>query len=262
MNYKRDTLRLNNGNAQVISIQTNWQNSLTKANMNELGDILEEIQKDDSIRAVVITSENPKFFCNGLDAETLLNISGEELIEGVGEICILFGRMLRFDKPVITEVTGHAMGGGAVITVASDYRYMLESGCRIGFTEVLVGLPLPGMFVYKIQDVIHPNKISEVCLEATTYKGKEAKEIGLIDEVAKTPEELRKLTLKKLDSLFKLPLSAIRYTKQNINRRALADFNLHLQNSKSWLEIPKIRENLLESMKALLEKRRPNLDLS
>lgn len=262
MNYKRDILKLTNGNAEIISIQTNSQNSLTKANMNELGDILEEIQKNDSIKAVVITSENPKFFCNGLDAETLLNTPENELVEAVGEICILFGRMLRFDKPVITEVTGHAMGGGAVITVASDYKFMLESGCRIGFTEVLVGLPLPGMFVYKIQDVVHPNKISEVCLESTTYKGKEAKEIGLIDEVGKTPEELRKFTLKKLDSLFKLPLSAIRYTKQNINRRALRDFDLHLQNSKSWLEIPKVRKNLLESMKALLEKRRPNMDLS
>jgi enoyl-CoA hydratase/carnithine racemase len=120
----------------------------------------------------------------------------------------------------------------------------------------MVGLPLPGMFVYKIQDVIHPTKISEVCLESGTYKGKEAKEIGLIDEVAKTKEELRNLTLRKLENVFRFPLTALRYTKQNINRRALVDFELHLQNSKSWLEIPVVRDNLLEAMKALLEKRR------
>jgi len=256
MNYKREILSLNNGKAEVITIQTNSQNSLTPQNMQELGDILEEIQKEDSIKGVVITSENPKFFCNGLDAETLLSTPSEELVEAVGGICILFGRMLRFDKPVVTEVTGHAMGGGAVITIASDYKYMLESGCRIGFTEVMVGLPLPGMFVYKIQDVIHPTKISEVCLESGTYKGKEAKEIGLIDEVAKTKEELRNLTLRKLENVFRFPLTALRYTKQNINRRALVDFELHLQNSKSWLEIPVVRDNLLEAMKALLEKRR------
>ena len=256
MNYKREILSLNNGKAEVITIQTNSQNSLTPQNMQELGDILEEIQKEDSIKGVVITSENPKFFCNGLDAETLLSTPSEELVEAVGGICILFGRMLRFDKPVVTEVTGHAMGGGAVITIVSDYKYMLESGCRIGFTEVMVGLPLPGMFVYKIQDVIHPTKISEVCLESGTYKGKEAKEIGLIDEVAKTKEELRNLTLRKLENVFRFPLTALRYTKQNINRRALVDFELHLQNSKSWLEIPVVRDNLLEAMKALLEKRR------
>jgi enoyl-CoA hydratase len=259
MNYKREPLNLSNGVAEIITIQTNSQNSLTPQNMQELGDILEEIQRDDSIKGAVITAENPKFFCNGLDAETLLSTPLDELTQAVGGICILFGRILRFDKPLVTEVTGHAMGGGAVITIASDYRYMLESGCRIGFTEVMVGLPLPGMFVYKIQDVIDPKRVTEVCLESGTYKGREAKEVGMIDDVAPTKEELRKLTVKKLENVFRFPLSALRHTKQNINRRALHEFDLHLKNSKDWLDIPAVRDNLLESMKALLEKRRPVL---
>lgn len=259
MNYKLESLQLNNGNAQLITIQTNDQNSLTKENMKELGKILGEIKKDDTYKGAIITSENPKFFCNGLDADTLLNTSEKDLPESVGGICFLFGDLLNFDKPLAVEVTGHAMGGGAVITVASDYKYMLEGGCRIGFTEVMVGLPLPGMFVYKIQDTIHPNKINEVCLEATTYKGKEAKEIGLIDETSTTTQELRKLSAKKLDSVFKFPISALRYTKQNLNRRALKDFDDFLKESLAWFSIPVVRENLLESMRALKEKRRPKL---
>jgi enoyl-CoA hydratase len=259
MNYKLDSLSLNNGNAQLITIQTNDQNSLTRENMKELGVILGEIKNNDSIKGAIITSDNPKFFCNGLDADALLNTSPEDLPESVGGICFLFGEILKFDKPLAVEVTGHAMGGGAVITIASDYKYMLDSGCRIGFTEVMVGLPLPGMFVYKIQDSIHPNKINEVCLEATTYKGKEAKEIGFIDEIGSTKEDLRKLSIKKLDSVFKFPISALRYTKQNINRRALKDFDDFLKESLHWFSIPVIRENLLESMRALKEKRRPKL---
>ena len=123
----------------------------------------------------------------------------------------------------------------------------------------MVGLPLPGMFVYKIQDTVHPNKVNEVCLEATTYKGKDAKEIGLIDEIGSSREELRKLSSKKLDSVFKFPISALRYTKQNLNRRALKDFDDFLKDSLAWFSIPVIRENLLESMRALKEKRRPKL---
>lgn len=259
MNYKIDDLELNNGRAQVITIQTNEQNSLTRENMKELGQILLDIKNNDGIKGAIITAENPKFFCNGLDADTLLNTPEADLPESVGGICFLFGDLLRFDKPLAVEVTGHAMGGGAVITVASDYKYMLDSGCRIGFTEVMVGLPLPGMFVYKIQDTVHPNKVNEVCLEATTYKGKEAKEIGLIDEVAMSKEELRRLSTKKLDSVFKFPLSALRYTKQNLNRRALKDFDDFLKDSLAWFDIPVIRRNLLESMRALKEKRRAKL---
>lgn len=259
MNYKIEDLELNNGKAQTITIQTNDQNSLTRDNMKEFGRILTEIKNNDAIKGIIITAENPKFFCNGLDADALLNTPDSELPESVGGICFLFGDLLRFDKPIAVEVTGHAMGGGAVITVASDYKYMLDSGCRIGFTEVMVGLPLPGMFVYKIQDTIHPDKINEVCLEATTYKGKEAKEIGLINETASSKEELRKFSTKKLDSVFKFPLTALRYTKQNLNRRALKDFDDFLKDSLAWFDIPAVRRNLLESMRALKEKRRAKL---
>ena len=87
MNYKLEPINLNNGKAQIITIQTNEQNSLTKENMKELGTILGEIKKDDTLKGAIITSENQKFFCNGLDADTLLNTTEAELPESVGGIC-------------------------------------------------------------------------------------------------------------------------------------------------------------------------------
>ncbi|HRG45325.1 MAG TPA: enoyl-CoA hydratase/isomerase family protein [Leptospiraceae bacterium] len=257
MNFKREALNLSGGKAELITIQTNEQNSLTRPTMLELAKILKEIQTDDSYKGAILTSENPKFFSNGLDAETLINTPPDELVDAVGGICILFGEMLRFDKPLVAEVTGHAMGGGAVMTMACDYKYMLSTGCRISFTEIGFGLPLPGMFVYKLQQSIHLTKLNEICMEAAAYKGPEAKEVGMIDEIAATKEDLRKLSIKKLESVFRFPLSAVRYTKQNINMRALDDFETHLRNSRDWLSIPAIKNNMLEAMKALKEKRRP-----
>lgn len=257
MNFKLDTLDLSGGKARVITIQTNDQNSLTKATMIELGSILKEIAKDDTYKGAILTSDNPKFFSNGLDAETLLNTPPDEIVQAVGGICLLFGDMLRFDKPIVAEVTGHAMGGGAVMTMACDYKYMLETGCRISFTEIGFGLPLPGMFIYKIQQSVNPTKVNEICMEAAAYKGKEAKEVGMIDDTAATKEDLRKLSVKKLENIFRFPLSAVRYTKQNINQRALDDFDFHLKNSSDWLSVPVIRGNMLEAMAALKERRRP-----
>lgn len=257
MNYKRTVLELKTGKAEVITLQTNEQNSLTLQNMREFEDILNDIKSNDSIKGIIINSENPKFFCNGLDAENLLNTPDDQLVDSVGAICVLFGTMLRFDKPAIAEISGHAMGGGAVISIGCDYRYMLEAGCRFSFTEVMFGLPLPGMFVYKIQECIHPNKVAEVCMEAKSYKSNEAKEIGLIDEVAATTEDLRKLSTKKLEALFKFPLTAIRYTKQNMNLKSLMDYDRHLSFARSSFADPTVKRNMLEAMKAFKEKRRP-----
>jgi len=257
MNYKRETLNLSNGKAELIYIQTSPENTLTKENLKEFEEILADIKKNDTIKGAIISSENPKFFCNGLDGDTLLSKQGDDLFQQVISICRFFKPLLEFDKPLVAEVTGHAMGGGAVITMGSDYKYMLDSGCRISFSEVLVGLPLPAIFVYRLQESVHPNKINEICMEATAYKGKEAKEVGMIDEVTATREELRKLSTKKLDSIFRLPLIGVRLTKQNVNKKSIFQFDENLKETEQIIKIPGILANLREGMLAVKEKRRP-----
>ena len=147
--------------------------------MLELKAILDDTLKDDKYASLLFTSTNPKFFSNGLDAANVLATPDDKLVEEVGEIVLFFGNLLRFDKPVITEVTGYAMGGGAVITVGSDYKYMIDGKARISFSEVLVGLPLPGNFTDKIARTVLPQYVTEVCAGAN-YKAQEAKAIRCV----------------------------------------------------------------------------------
>ncbi|WCL49469.1 enoyl-CoA hydratase/isomerase family protein [Leptospira sp. GIMC2001] len=260
MFYNREVVELGGKKAEIITIQTNDQNSLTGANMKALTKILHEIQADPNIRGIVLASDNEKFFCNGLDAENLLSTPRDRLIEEVGGIVLLFGELIKFSKPIIAEVSGYAMGGGAVITVASDFKYMLDSKARIAFTEILVGLPLPGSFIDRIKGCVTPKYWGEVCLTGANYKANEAKEIGLIDDVAPNRAELRKMTLKKLEYLIKLPTSAYQSTKKVLNRELLSKLAVYEKETMDSFAIPGVIENLLEAMSALKEKRRPNLD--
>lgn len=259
MNYKREKITLSKGHGEIIIIQTNDQNSLTGSNMKELGKIFDEIQRDPEHRGVIIASNNEKFFCNGLDADNLLNAPKNLLLDEVGGIVILFEQLVKFDKPLIAEVSGHAMGGGAVITVASDFKYMLDGKGRIGFTEVNVGLPLPGSFSEKIKMCVEPRFWNEVCLEGKTFKGLEAKNIGLIDEISENKDSLRKLSLKKLESLSKIPILAYQQTKVMLNNDLVKKLDLYKQTTFKAFQSPGVVENLLEAMSALKEKRRPNL---
>jgi enoyl-CoA hydratase len=259
MNFLREEIDVSGGKAEIIKLQLNDQNSLTGSNMKEFGQILKEIQEDPRKRGAIISSDNDKFFCNGLDADNLLSAPKDKLLEEVGGIVILFGELVKFDKPLIAEVTGHAMGGGAVITVACDFKYMLDGKGRIGFTEVNVGLPLPGSFIDRIKMCVSARYWAEVCLEGKTFKGAEAKTIGLIDEIAPTKEDLRKISLKKLDSLSKIPLTAFRSTKNVLNATLIERLPFYEKETKKSFEQPGVTENLLEAMTALKEKRRPNL---
>jgi len=256
MHFKLSTLGEGKKITQVVDIQTNEQNSLTRAALLEFKQLLDQSANDEKISSLLITSTNPRFFSNGLDAQNVVDTPDDRLGEEVGEIVHFFGHLLRFDKPVVAEVTGYAMGGGAVITVASDFKYMLDGKARISFSEVLVGLPLPGAFIDKIAQTIHPPFVNEMCT-GETYKAQEAKAIGLIDEVAPDAIALRKLALRKVDYLNRIPLSALRRTKQSINAKTLARFDETLKHTMESFATTIIIKNFRESMKALLEKRRP-----
>ncbi len=256
MNFKLSDHGSGKKLARFIDICTNDQNSLTRASLIELTKILHDTQADEKYAALVFTSENPKFFSNGLDASNVGTTPDDKLAEEVGEIVLFFDHFLRFDKPVIAEVSGYAMGGGAVITVGSDYKYMLEGKARISFSEVLVGLPLPGTFIDKIARTVYPPFVNSVCA-AENYKAGEAKAIGLIDETAPDLESLRKLTLKKLDYLNRIPLSALQRTKQSINAPILERSEASLKHTYESFTTPIIVKNFREAMNALAEKRRP-----
>lgn len=260
MFYKREVVELSGKNVEIINFQMNDQNSFTGENMIALSTILNEIKNDPTKHGVIIASENEKFFSNGLDAENLLATPREKLVEEVGGIVVLFGEMIKFDKPLIAEVSGYAMGGGAVVTVASDFKYMLDGKARIAFTEVLVGLPLPGSFIDRIRNCVTPKYWAEVCLTGANFKAKEAKEIGMIDDIAPTREELRKMTLKKMDALVKIPMSAYRSTKNILNGAIIAKLDAYKKETFDSFSQPGIVENLLEAMTALKEKRRPNFE--
>ncbi|MBS0619591.1 MAG: enoyl-CoA hydratase/isomerase family protein [Spirochaetes bacterium] len=256
MHFKLSDVGTGKKIARIVDIQTNDQNSLTRATLLELKSILDDTHKDEKYSALIFTSTNEKFFSNGLDAANVAQTPDDKLVEEVGEIVLFFGHLLQFDKPVITEVTGYAMGGGAVITVGSDYKYMLEGKARIAFSEVLVGLPLPGSFVDKIARTVEGRYLNEICA-GENYKAAAAKTIGLVDDIAPDIEALRKLTLKKLDYLNRIPLSALMRTKQAINAPILERFEATLKHTHASFTTPVIVKNFREAMKALAEKRRP-----
>ncbi|MCB1325362.1 MAG: enoyl-CoA hydratase/isomerase family protein [Spirochaetales bacterium] len=256
MNYKREVAGLRGGKAVFITLQTNEQNSFTRDNLLELESILEEIRKDPELRAVVLTSENEKFFSNGVDAQNIIQTEQSRLAEEMGQIVLFFNYLMKFDKPLVAEVTGYAMGGGAVITIASDFKFMLAGKGRISFTEVFFGLPLPGTVVEKVKTCIAPHRINEV-IYGGIFKADEARQIGLVDDVADSRENLRKLTQKKLDQILKVPTSAFGHTKLSLHREILQSEEAHMKNLDESFRNPVIMKNLLEAMSALKEGRRP-----
>lgn len=68
----------------------------------------------------------------------------------------MFDSLMSFPKPLIAEVGGNAVGGGAIIAYTCDYRYMVDGKGRIGFAEPLVGLPITSVLIIRMRQIMIP----------------------------------------------------------------------------------------------------------
>ncbi|WP_058855819.1 crotonase/enoyl-CoA hydratase family protein [Nocardia jinanensis] len=110
-------------------------NAFTTAMGDELIEAFDTCDRDDAVRAVVITGAG-RAFCAGADlsagAETFVapeDAATGEFRDGGGEVVL---RMFESRKPILAAINGPAVGVGITMTLAADFRLAVDSA-RIGF---------------------------------------------------------------------------------------------------------------------------------
>jgi enoyl-CoA hydratase/carnithine racemase len=105
-----------------------------------------EILDDSEIKALVLTSSDPKNFCLGVDTDWLMKTMSENDFPGIsrwlhrnGEV---FRAMLMSPIPTIAAITGHAFGNGAMLAGACDFRFMRADRGFLCLPEIDLGIQL------------------------------------------------------------------------------------------------------------------------
>jgi 3-hydroxyacyl-CoA dehydrogenase / enoyl-CoA hydratase / 3-hydroxybutyryl-CoA epimerase len=148
----------------------------------------------DSITGVVITSAKKTFFAGG-DLKSMINIGPEH----AGDAFSLVENSKRdlraletLGKPVVAAINGAALGGGLEIALACHRRIIADvPGAVLGFPEVTLGLlPGAGGVARSVRMFGIQKAFMEVLSQGTRFKPGKAKEVGLVDEVLATVDEL------------------------------------------------------------------------
>jgi enoyl-CoA hydratase len=116
-------------------------NSLSPELLADLGLALDQINRDDTARAVILTAVGDRIFCGGMDLRAFSEGSGGQAKEVSPEATKAQQAFFAgtYDKPVITAVNGAAVGGGFELVLASDLVVAAEHA-RFGLPEVKRGL--------------------------------------------------------------------------------------------------------------------------
>ena len=152
------------------------------------------VAEKDSIIGVVITSGKKTFFAGG-DLKSMIQAGPEtagEIFAEVEEIKRDLRTLETLGKPVVAAINGAALGGGLEIALACHHRIAADvKGSQIGLPEVTLGLlPGGGGVARTVRMLGIQNAFVSVLSQGTRFKPAQAKELGLIDEVLPTAEEL------------------------------------------------------------------------
>ena len=140
------------GSIAIITM-TNGENRHNPSFVEDMSAAFDAIEGDKEITSVVITSNDPKNWSQGIDLPWLSdrmakNEAGQikEFIYGMNGI---FKRILTYPMPVIAAINGHAVANGAILSCACDFRFMRADKGFFFFPEIDINIPfLPGMIAF------------------------------------------------------------------------------------------------------------------
>jgi 3-hydroxyacyl-CoA dehydrogenase / enoyl-CoA hydratase / 3-hydroxybutyryl-CoA epimerase len=170
----------------------NTMNAAYIASMGATVDRL-EAEKDD-IKGVVVTSGKKTFFAGG-DLNDLLAVTreqAEEFSAGIREVKGQLRRLETLGKPVVAAINGTALGGGLEITLATHHRVVVDDPkIQLGTPEVTLGLlPGGGGIVRSVRLLGIVDALMNLLLQGKPLRPAKAKELGLVDELVATREDL------------------------------------------------------------------------
>ena len=118
-------------------------NTLALYLVDEFTDLLGELERDDSIRGVVLISRKPDSFIAGADIEMIRQKTSPDEVEDLSRKGQqLLQRLRTFPKPVVAAINGACLAGGLELALACDIRIAADHA-EFGLPEVCRGI-LPG----------------------------------------------------------------------------------------------------------------------
>jgi len=180
----------------IMNTEKNRQNPTFLAAMHHT---LDEIEADQEIKAIVITSSDQKVWSMGADVDWLTGAFAGGDHQSIKDFMYannkMLSRILTLPVPVIAAIGGHVFGNGTVLACACDFRFMRSDRGYFCFPEVDINIPfLPGM-IGMLKRAIPYYKLDELVYTGKKATGKELEEHRIVIRACEGDDELMKEAL-------------------------------------------------------------------
>ena len=231
-------------------------NTLVPQLVDELDHALAELEKDESVRCLVIAGAGEKAFSAGADVTAFGDVSKSHRVWQMSRRTQqVFNRLADFPKPTLAAIQGYALGGGCELALACDFRIAAKRA-KIGQTEITLGL-IPGAGgIARLVKLLGLARAKELVLLGPRLSADEAFAAGLVTRVVEN-EEFPAVVKEFAGKLAKGPPIAIRLAKHVLNRAADVPLDAALEAEAMAFGHVTSTEDVFEGIQAFMEKREP-----
>jgi 2-(1,2-epoxy-1,2-dihydrophenyl)acetyl-CoA isomerase len=242
---------LSDGVQTVTLNQPEKYNALSQAMLKELGDVVRAAERDDAVRAIVLTGAG-KGFSSGADIDEFDGTidPGEHLRRVINP---LIARLRATEKPVFAAINGVAAGAGLSLALACDLRYAAESA-RFVVAFIKIGLVPDAGLLYHLPRLIGPGKTLELAWTGDPIGAQEAYEIGMLNKVLPDGEVLGHAQ-EVASRVARAPEKAVALIKRGVNQAHELPLERVLELEASYQTIAARDPNFAEGVAAFRAKR-------
>lgn len=248
--------------ARVTLNRPSSLNALNPELVMALGETLEELAEDRSIRAVILTGAGEHFMAGG-DIRHLAQFLSEEketrkalfrqFIDSFHRSVLAMRHM---DKPVIAGVRGAAAGAGFSLALACDL-VVAASGSRFVVAYGNIGTCPDGGMTFALPRLVGVKKAMEIALLSDGLDAEEAKALGLVNKVV-PPERLEEEVAAMAKRLASGAAGAIGHCKRLLSNALEHGLEEQLARERESFAECAASTDFEEGIAAFLEKRPPN----
>jgi enoyl-CoA hydratase/carnithine racemase len=247
------------GNIATIKMnRPDKMNALDTQMLREIIAAIDEVDRDDVIRVVILTGSG-KVFCSGADiseggkASGLAGTSNEvrrNLRETFQSVALSLNRL---EKPTIAMVNGAAVGAGCDFAFACDMRVGSEKArFRNGF--VRVGLIPGGGGTWLYTRLMGLGRGLEFLFTGDFLEAEEAKRIGVLNRLV-SADDLERETMDLAGKIAQNPPLAVQMSKVLAYKALDSDLEAALAMSAAYQALALSSEDYREGVAAFTEKR-------
>lgn len=251
LHVKRD------GHIAVVTLnRPEISNALNQSIMTDIERVTEEFQEDVETRVVIFTGEG-KHFSSGADLSGRSPAAPVDSVLAMQRRISLGPRMIRklheMNQITIAAVNGAALGGGACITTALDFRIGAED-CEVGYPEATLGMSLSWFGLPMCTRIVGPSRAKRMIILANKEKAQTLYDWGFLDELA-APDSLMDKAMEIAGQYAAMPPIPAQMIKKSVNAVTSAMDQAIMHMDPDQLMLTHRTEDFVEAMGAYHGKR-------